>query len=82
MRALRSNYWLRSVRGWMAFACLFVTLCAPQPAWAKKDAEAPPAPEDKRYVEQYALVLLCISLGMVLICKPSGRAQRVKMPDE
>ncbi|MBX3411326.1 MAG: hypothetical protein KF708_01310 [Pirellulales bacterium] len=81
MRATRTNWFERS-RRWLALICLLVTLGAPQTAWAKKEPKGPPVPEEKSYVTQYSLVLMCIALGMVLICKPSGRAERVKMPDE
>lgn len=37
---------------------------------------------EKSYVNQYFLVIMCIALGMALICKPSKREERVKPLDE
>lgn len=67
---LTGSFWLVILQ-WTQFA-------AAQPA----EPNAAAATEDASWVNQYALVLMCIALGMVLICKPSGRQARVKMPDE
>jgi hypothetical protein len=79
----RWTTWLRCARLVLLTGFLLVAPCSTPFAAAKpKKPEVAAGPEEKSYVNQYALVLLCIALGMVLICKPSGRLPRVKMPDE
>lgn len=37
--------------------------------------------EEKAYVTQYALIGMCVALGLVLVCKPSKRTDKVKLDE-
>jgi len=82
MHTLRTN-WLGRSRALLTTSFWLVVLHWTQIAAAQPKVPAAAAgAEDKQYVFEYSVVLMCLALGMVLICKPSGRQARVKMPDE
>ncbi len=43
---------------------------------------AAPVADDKNYVLCYFLVGLAIALGLLVACRPSGREDRPRMPEQ
>lgn len=69
--------------------CLALALATPllaRGSVAAQEAATPEAiaasKEEKAYVTQYALLGMCIALGLVLICKPSKRTEKVKLDED
>ncbi len=62
---------------------IFLATCAvwllESAVFAQNTATAP-AP-GKSYVLAYALVVLCVLLGLVVVCRPGRRSSEPKLPD-
>lgn len=78
---------LRTTRGrnlLLAWAAACWLALAPVPATAKVDDPFNPAaaaaPEPKEYVVQYFLVVALVGLGLMVVCRPTRRAE--KIPEE
>ncbi|HBO43297.1 MAG TPA: hypothetical protein DD670_05070 [Planctomycetaceae bacterium] len=63
---------------WSAFVAVYC-LIVQAPAWAQQAAQAK---EESRgagpWVLPYALVILCIGLGMMVLCRTSRRSDRAR----
>ena len=76
----------RWCRGVGALLLLGVMLGLP----VRAEAQQAPSPvqlaanakESKSYVNQYALVAMCLGLGLVLVCRPSKRTEKVKLEED
>ena len=42
-------------------------------AWAKKGGKVAEEVVEKSYMLPYAIVILCCVLGLMMVCRPSGR---------
>lgn len=51
-------------------------------AWGQAPPPIGGASQEKSYVYQYMLVILCIALGLVLLCRPRKRAEEVEKVKE
>lgn len=64
-------------------ACLALAIawCNVDMLWARQPhtPEPPPAPAGKSYVLPYALVGLCMGLGLFTICRGSSRSDKAKV---
>ena len=65
----------RFAAGWVLLLTSANTLFAQEAEQAAGDGE-------KSYILAYVLVLLIVSLGIVLVCRPTQRADRPKMVQE
>ena len=61
-------------------ACQLLTFS--DAAWAqkKRQKEAPPPPE-KSYVLPYAIVVMGVALGLIVVCRPVKRADEPRRED-
>ena len=59
----------------LLLCCAWLSLS--QPAWAKKHEDAPPPPV-KSYALPYALVILSLAFGLLVVCRPSHRQDTIK----
>ncbi len=74
----------RQYRRWLVwFATVWCWLGTAGVALAKKSA-APKAPEvaEKEYVLPYALVMMLVALGMIVVCRASSRGTQPKTDEE
>ena len=83
MHPIKST-WRSRLRSMLRHVCLLVALYGPalifwfstaSVAFAKKSRNATPVgPPTKDYVFCYFLVLVCVSLGLMMICRPTYRS--------
>jgi hypothetical protein len=55
---------------WMQAAIVFAQ---------RKGKDAPAAPGEKSYVLPYVIVVLCIALGLLVVCRSGGRSNEPKL---
>lgn len=63
---------------------LAVWLASPYLLWAQEEsvtAAASKASGGAAYVAPYALVILCVALGIFVVCNPARRRERAKVED-
>jgi len=74
MTPVQTLFWRLARRGGRVAQLLYVTLFWPTLALAA----GPEAEGGKRYVNQYAFTVMLIALGIIVLCRPSGREEKVK----
>jgi len=70
-RLLRRTWWLVQRLYLFAVVTLWPAIAMAQPDGPEEDAP-------KKFVNQYALVILLIAMGVIVATKPSGREEQVK----
>jgi hypothetical protein len=65
-------------RAWLLFAIVAFNLCLPAAAWA---APADTGPTVHGDTIPYLLVLLCLALGFILLCRSSSRSKEVRLDE-
>ncbi len=68
------NATLKKLSGWSVrwIAALFIFLMAPVLAWAAP--EPPPAPAEPTYTLGYAMLFLCVILGIAAVVRSTTKA--------
>lgn len=62
----------------LSLALLAGSVRAQAPAPAPPGAAPPALESSKSYVYQYCLVILCMALGVFLVCQPSKREESIE----
>ncbi len=58
--------------------CLLVWLLAAPALWAQAPKNGPAAPPEKGYVLCYAVVVLAVALGLMIVCRSTNRAKEIE----
>lgn len=80
--SLRDRYF-RVVQCWRLI-CLVIGLAVFQiaaPAVALAQSDQNTAPKTHNVTVPYLLVILCLSLGFIMLCRSAGRTKEVKLDD-
>ena len=62
----------------VALAVLAIVLASASPAWAKKSKAEAEAQPTKSYVVPYMIVIMFVAVGLMTVCRPSRRADKVE----
>ncbi len=73
---------LRACRRWFALACLGLAICLCAARAAHAAAPMTPVVQEKSYVKSYALVVLGIALGVLVVCRSANRTTEIKYDDD
>ena len=57
---------------------LLVWLLAAPVVWAQAPQNGPAAPAEKGYALCYAVVVLAVALGLMLVCRSTNRAKEIE----
>jgi hypothetical protein len=76
--------WLRAAHRLAVVALLIACLLVASPALAAKKKKEEKAAPTKSYTFPYMIVLMLVSVGLMTVCRPGRRKDRVdeKKPDE
>ena len=78
MNTDQTNFWRPVVR-WLTIAIFAGEyLCSPTAAWA---ATQPPAGPGHSDVMAYMLIVFCVALGMIIVCRSAGRTAEVRLEE-
>jgi hypothetical protein len=74
----RQSSWPRRAAHWLTMWILgLVFLAFPRAAWA----QAQPPAQGHSDVMAYMLLVFCIALGMIMVCRSAGRTSEVRLEE-